>query len=325
MKIDLLRALEVLITIADTGSMTAAAQELKITQSAVSQQLKLLEADMNATLVARDTRPLSLTPAGRALRNHGGEILSHADQARAEVRELGASVLPHLRIALFASLANSLGPAIVRDVVRRKLPVKTVSIFRGIAIHHTRELPQRDVDIAITSNSFSDLEGLERHELINEPFVLLLPKNAAPPNMGLREIASKFPLIRYSTRTELGRRIEIYLRRQRVEIPPGDSLDAPEDLFAMVCLRQGWAISVPTHVLHVTAAKLELEVRQLPGTRFERTILLVARKGELGSLPGRIANVCRETARLEFTPRVHSLMPKLSDHFIVADHQPGLD
>lgn len=319
MKIDLLRALEVLITVADTGSMTGAARELKITQSAISQQLKLLETDMNVTLIDRDTRPLCLTPAGRALRDHAAEILSQAEQARAAVRELGASVLPHLRIALFASLGNRLAPAIVGEVVRRNLPVKTVSIFRGIAIHHARELTQRDVDIAITSNPLSDLESLERHELINEPFVLVLPKNAALRDMGLREIASQFPLIRYSARTELGRRIEIYLRRQRLEIPPGNSLDAPEDLFAMVRLRQGWAISVPTHILHVTVSELEVEVRQLPGARFERTIFLVARKGELGNLPGRIANLCRETFRLDFVPRVRPLMPKLADLFIVVD------
>jgi DNA-binding transcriptional LysR family regulator len=49
MEIDLPRAPEVFITAAETGSMTAAAKELKITQSAISQQLKLLEADLGAT------------------------------------------------------------------------------------------------------------------------------------------------------------------------------------------------------------------------------------------------------------------------------------
>lgn len=87
-----------------------------------------------------------------------------------------------------------------------------------------------------TLGPVDDPESLERHDPINEPFVLLLLKNAASRNMGLRVIASKFSLNRYSARTELGRRIEIYLRRQRLEILPGGSLDAPEDLFATVCL-----------------------------------------------------------------------------------------
>lgn len=281
MKIDLLRSLEILLAVADLGSMTAAAQNLKITQSAVSQQLKLLESDMGATLIDRDTRPLSLTPAGWALRNHAADLLSHAHQARVEVRELGMRLLPHLRVAVFSSVANDLAPAIANAVANRDLPVKTISILRGIAIHHARELPQRDVDIAITSNPFSDLEGLERHALINEPFLLVVSKGAIPPHAGLRETASRRPLVRYSTRTELGRRIEIYLRGQRLDIPPSDAFDAPEDLFAMVYLRGGWALSVPTHVLRATTSvELSIDIRPLPGPPFERTIFLVARKCE---------------------------------------------
>ena len=62
-KIDLLRALEVFLAAADSGSMTTAARHLKITQSAISQQLKLLETEMRVTLMDRNTRPLRLTPA----------------------------------------------------------------------------------------------------------------------------------------------------------------------------------------------------------------------------------------------------------------------
>ena len=83
-KIDLLRALEVFIAAADAGSMTKAARQLKITQSGISQQLKLLESEMRVTLIDRDSRPLRLTTAGHLLRHHAAEILLHADEVRAE-------------------------------------------------------------------------------------------------------------------------------------------------------------------------------------------------------------------------------------------------
>ena len=73
-KIDLLRALEVFLAAADSGSMTTAAHNLKVTQSAISQQLKLLEAEMGVTLMDRNTRPLRLTTAGQALRAHAAEL-----------------------------------------------------------------------------------------------------------------------------------------------------------------------------------------------------------------------------------------------------------
>ena len=247
-KIDLLRALQVFMAAADSGSMTIAARQLKITQSAISQQLKLLENEMRVTLMDRNTRPLRLTPAGQALRQHAAEILLHADQVRAEVRQIAAGPLPHLRIAMFGTLARTLAPALVEAVVRKKLPVNTVSILRGMAVQHARDLPRREVDMVITSNALFDIDGMERHELIHERFVLIVPKGELPRHATLRDIAAKLPMVRYSARTEAGRLIEQHLRRLRLDIPHGHTFDAPEDLFAMIGMGQGWAITAPTHV-----------------------------------------------------------------------------
>jgi DNA-binding transcriptional LysR family regulator len=321
-KIDLLRAFEVFQAVADSGSMTAAAQDLRITQSAISQQLKLLEAEMRVTLMDRNTRPLRLTPAGRALRHHAAEILLHADQARAEVRQLGASHLPHLRVAMFATFSKSLAPAIVQAVVRGELPVKTISILRGMAAHHVRELPRRDVDVAITSNPLSDVEGMERHELIHERFILILPKGIIPRHATLPEIAARLPMIRYSTRTEASRIIESHLRRQRLDIPHSHSFDSPEDLFAMISLQQGWAITAPTHIVHAVTPDMPVELRPLPRPELGRSIVLVARKGELGSLPQQLANLCRRALQQHHLPRVQALMPTLVNHFTVVDEFP---
>jgi DNA-binding transcriptional LysR family regulator len=318
-KIDLLRAFEVFLAVADSGSMTGAARKLKVTQSAISQQLKLLEADMRVNLMDRTTRPLRLTPAGLALRNHGADILLRADHARAEIRQVAAGPLPHLRIAMFGTLAKTLAPAIVKAVVQRKLPIKTVSVLRGMAAQHARELPRRDVDVIITSNPLFEMEGMERHELIQERFVLILPKGAMPRAVSLREIAARLPMIRYSARTEAGRLIEQHLRRQRLDIPHGHAFDAPEDLFAMIGMKQGWAMTAPTHVVHALTLDMPIELRALPRPALSRSIVLVARTGELGTLPQQIANLCRRALRQVHLPRVRALMPTLADHFIVVD------
>jgi DNA-binding transcriptional LysR family regulator len=321
-RIDLLRAMEMFLAAADSGSMTDAARHLKVTQSAISQQLKLLETEMRVTLMDRNTRPLRLTPAGHALRSHAAEILMHADQARAEVRQIAAGPLPHLRIAMFGTLAGTLSPAIVKAVVRRKLPIKTVSILRGMAVQHVRELPRRDVDVVITSNPLIDVEGMERHELIHERFVLILPKGEVPRGASLREIAARLPMIRYSARTEAGRVIEHHLRRQRIEVPPHHAFDAPEDMFAMIGMGQGWAVTAPTHVVHALTPELDVELRALPKPGLSRSIVLVARKGEMGMLPQQLANLCRQTLRKEYLSRVRALMPGLADHLTVVEEPP---
>jgi DNA-binding transcriptional LysR family regulator len=195
-KIDLMRALEVFVAVAERGSITAAARTMRVTQSAISQELKLLEKEMGGKLVDRNKRPLRLTPAGSILRARASLILLHAEQARAEVRQVGASPLPHLRIAMFDILAKTLASAIVSAVVQQRLPIKTVSIFRGMSAHHARELSMREVHVVITSNPLYEAEGMERHELISERFVLILPKGAVPPQCSLRDISSRLSLIR---------------------------------------------------------------------------------------------------------------------------------
>jgi DNA-binding transcriptional LysR family regulator len=324
-KIDLLRALEVFIAAADTGSMTTAARQLKITQSAISQQLKLLESEMHVMLIDRDTRPLRLTTAGHVLRHHASEILRHADEVRADVRQIASRPLPRLRIAMFGTLAPNLAPALMQAVVQKSLPIETVSILRGMAVQHAWDLPRREVDIVISSNALIDVEGLERHELIHERFVLIVPKGAFARQVSLRDMVARLPMIRYSARTEIGRLVEQHLRRLRLDVPQSHTFDAPEDLFAMIGMGQGWAITAPTHIVHAVPPGFPVELRALPKPGFGRNIVLVARKGELGDLPNKIVALCRRVLQKEYLPRVRALMPALADHFTIVDEPDHID
>jgi DNA-binding transcriptional LysR family regulator len=114
--IDLLRALEVFVAIAECGSMTKAASLLRITQSAISQQLKQLESELGVALIDRSGRPLLLTPAGLSLRQRAKDMLQEADRIRAELREAASGPLAQLRVAVFSTLAPTLVPAILEEV-----------------------------------------------------------------------------------------------------------------------------------------------------------------------------------------------------------------
>jgi DNA-binding transcriptional LysR family regulator len=324
-KIDLLRALEVFIAAADTGSMTTAARQLKITQSAISQQIRLLEGEMRVKLIDRDTRPLKLTAAGHALRHRGWEILLNAERLRSDVRRITDQPLPNLRIAMFGTLAPTLAPHIVKAVVHKRLPIETISILRGMAIQHARDLPHREVDMVISSNALTDVDGLERHGLIHERFLLVGPQGRLSHDINLRELADELPMIRYSARTEMGRMVEQHLRRMRLDIPHRHTFDAPEDLFAMIGMGQGWAITTPTHVVHAMKPGLPLDLRVLPKPGFGRNIVLVARRGELGDLPGQIVALCRRILRAEYVPRMQALMPAMADHLEIIDERDHME
>src|SRR5687767_1833546 len=83
-KVDL-RALEVFVTVAETGNMTVAARKLGMTQPAVSQIFRRLEDDVRSPLLDRDLRPLRLTPAGVAVFTRAKQLLADVARLRREI------------------------------------------------------------------------------------------------------------------------------------------------------------------------------------------------------------------------------------------------
>jgi DNA-binding transcriptional LysR family regulator len=81
--------LRTFVAVADHGSFSAAATQLGYTQSAVSQQIAVLETDLGAKLLHR--RPVSLTEAGERLLEHARPLLLRIDAARAEIARVAGA------------------------------------------------------------------------------------------------------------------------------------------------------------------------------------------------------------------------------------------
>ncbi|MEV4349882.1 LysR family transcriptional regulator [Actinoplanes sp. NPDC049596] len=80
--------LRTFLAVAETGSFSVAAERLRYTQSAVSQQMAALEADLGTPLLTR--RPVALTAAGERLRHHAALLLVRLEAARADVTRVVA-------------------------------------------------------------------------------------------------------------------------------------------------------------------------------------------------------------------------------------------
>ncbi|MBB5782204.1 LysR family transcriptional regulator [Nonomuraea jabiensis] len=92
------------VTVARHGSFSAAAAELGYTQSAVSQQIAALEADLGLPLLLR--RPVEPTEAGRRLLEHAGPLLLRLRAARADVLRAAARPGHRLRLAVTPLAVN---------------------------------------------------------------------------------------------------------------------------------------------------------------------------------------------------------------------------
>src|SRR5690348_3354751 len=93
--------LEVFRTVARLGSITAAAQRLQFTQSAVSRQIAALETDLGAAVFDRLPRGVALTEEGRALLPHAEAILAQLATARRAVDDLHTLSAGRLRVGAF--------------------------------------------------------------------------------------------------------------------------------------------------------------------------------------------------------------------------------
>ncbi|MER6798926.1 LysR family transcriptional regulator, partial [Amycolatopsis mediterranei] len=94
-----LRQLEYLVTVVDTGSFTRAAEQLHVTQPALSHQMRSLERSLGGPLLERLPRAIRLTPMGRAMLPHARAALADAERARCAARLASGTTAGELQVA----------------------------------------------------------------------------------------------------------------------------------------------------------------------------------------------------------------------------------
>ncbi len=124
-------ALECLAAIVEEGGFERAAQRLNVTQSAVSQRLRALEAQVGSVLIVR-SRPLKPTSAGQLLLKHTKQLrLLRADLER-DLQELapsapgGAREDERIAIAINADSIATWALDALHDLARQRLPIEII-------------------------------------------------------------------------------------------------------------------------------------------------------------------------------------------------------
>ncbi len=105
-----LRALELLVLVSRTGSLSAAAAELGITQQAASSRVRTMESLVGASLLDRTRRGSALTPTGELLVQWSAGVLEAAEQLDAGITALRADRRGRLSVAASLTIAEHLLP-----------------------------------------------------------------------------------------------------------------------------------------------------------------------------------------------------------------------
>jgi DNA-binding transcriptional LysR family regulator len=322
---DILKSLEIFLHVADTGSMTTAARRMGVTQSAISQQIKLLEAELGTPLFDRQIRPLRLTSAGNTLHLRAGHLVLDARETWVHVRQAAETMVPHLRLAMLSTLAHALVPALIAAVEARELGLQAISVMRGVSHNHARDLINREIDVAVTSDAIYKHESIDRHELVRERYVVLLPRAFADRGDDLRVISAKLPFIRFTSRLQSGQLIEQHFRRLRLEITTKYAFESPQDLIDGVGSGYGWSVVTPSQLAFSPVDISKLRILPFPKPGLSRSITLIARKGELQNVTLQLARLCCKVIRKEILPKVNAVLPGVSDAFtLVGEDWPDV-
>jgi|EndMetStandDraft_5_1072996.scaffolds.fasta_scaffold42699_2 DNA-binding transcriptional LysR family regulator len=305
-----LRDLAIFLAIVESGSMSVAARQLRLTQSAVSQAVAGMEAALGAKLFDRDIRPLGLTPSGIALKDRAAALLRDAREAVAAVRDLGSGALPHLHLAMLDTVASAMGPHLIANL--RGMAARW-SVWSGLSANHREALLAREVDVIITAEADALAEGdFERHDIVTEPHLLVLPARYTAQVDDLAALARDLDFIRFSARSHTGRQIEQHLRRLRIEPPVRLEFDTSDALLAMVANGIGWTLATPLCILQGAQHLPQLRCVAMPAPVLFRRVTLVARRGELGDVPARIAAASMAVFRDICVPQIEDFAPGTS-------------
>ncbi|WP_428774240.1 HTH-type transcriptional regulator MetR [Vibrio sp.] len=146
-----LKHLRTLMSLRDTGSLTATATSLHLTQSALSHQIKELESRIGGQLFLRKTRPVKFTAEGEILLKLGDEILPRMAKAENELASLKEDVSGRLHMAIEChSCFQWLMPALKEYQVA--WPSVTLDFSSGFGFEPLSALLSGELDLVITSD-----------------------------------------------------------------------------------------------------------------------------------------------------------------------------
>lgn len=153
---DLTEAMLTFVRIADTGSVTAAARSLGITPSSVSRRLHMLEQQVGATLVARNTRGSSLTEAGQLYLEKVVPLLA----AMAEIHQPSQAAHPCGRLRVTAPVA--FGHDLLTDVTARFTELYPDAEVDLLLNDDRLDLVRMNIDLAFRMGTLPDSTLLSR-------------------------------------------------------------------------------------------------------------------------------------------------------------------
>ncbi len=177
------------VAVAELESFTRAAEQCRVTQPSLSQQIAKLERELGTRLLDRLGRTVVLTDAGAELLPRARRILAEVDAVKKGFEQSEGPQAIRLRLGALPTIAPYLLPQIIQ-LFRDEMPQVTLTIVEDFTDHLLDRLLKGSLDVAILALPIED-PRLQVEPLFRESLLVALPPDhplAEKPSLTLSQV-----------------------------------------------------------------------------------------------------------------------------------------
>ncbi|WP_341964374.1 LysR family transcriptional regulator [Pseudomonas sp. RC10] len=267
----MIRELKTFLTAQRLGTFVAAGNQIGLTQSAVSAQIRTLEKALGTTLFDRSGRSATLNAAGQRALPMAQDIVERFERMAAPTADTG--YYGELVIGAIATVQTGLLPAALVQL-NTLAPTVEAKVVPGVSQTLLNRVDAGEIDVAILIRPpFSLPKELHLEVIEREPFVLIAPASVKGDDP--LELLREQRFVRYDRHSFGGRQVTRFLREQKIETQAGLELDEVDAIVRMVEAGLGVSL-VPKAGLWLERAT-QIRVIDLGALTFYRELAVVMR------------------------------------------------
>jgi LysR family hca operon transcriptional activator len=239
-----LRHLRYFVAVAETGSLTVAAEKrLHTAQPSLSRQIRDLEYQVGAQLMTRSARGVELTAAGRAFLDHARLALAQVEAAGEAARRAARPAKPSFALGFLTGQEMDWLPEALR-ILKDELPNIEVTVSSQYSPDLADALTRGKLDVAFLRPEPGSPDLVFRR-VLKEPLIVVLPSDhrlTARDAIDPHDIAGETFISASKTAPVLRVVIDEYLKRSGVDITPAHEADNIAMAISLVASTRGVAL-----------------------------------------------------------------------------------
>jgi len=244
-----LRQIEYFVRVAELGSFSRAANQLNVSQPALSRHVRMLEQELKQHLLHRHGRGVDATEAGTRFLGHAKALLDLAERAREDLRSLDARPSGRVVIGLPPRVAHVLTPYLI-GLFRQRFPDGSIAIAEGLSVQVCEWLLNGRVELALLYDPPA-FPQLCYEPLFHEDLLLVGAASAAPLPREIDFTALRnYPLILPTLPNAIRTVVENACRSNNAPLNIVAEVDAVHTILVLAAQGHGYSILPRSAVVH---------------------------------------------------------------------------